>query len=127
MKLPIAVALLCLTFAVPAAAADNDEIQQRFLAALSLLQQGRLEEGAALLQDLYARAPTPRIRLELARVLMAQGRLEEAKALFVAAYKDDPPPVVKANILAFIDKIDRQRGKLTLSFSVSRYGNPLQQ
>lgn len=101
--------------------------QQRFLEALTLVQQGRSQEGAALLRQLYIEAPTPRIRLELARALMLAEQWQASRQLFVEAFKDDPPPVVKANILTFINRIDRRRGKLTISASVARYGNPLQQ
>jgi hypothetical protein len=110
--------------ASPAFATDA---QQRFLEALTLVNLGKPQEGAALLRQLYAEMPTARVRLELARALMLSGQLAEAKKLFIAAYKDNPPPVVKANILAFLSKIDRQEGKLSLSLSISRYGNPLQQ
>ena len=126
MKLWLALCSTFLLFASPAHAGDQ-EVQQRFLAALSLINQGQHGEGAVLLQQLYTEAPTPRIRLELARALMLSGRLKEAKALFVEAFKDNPPPAVRSTILTFIDRIDRRRGKLSLSLSVARYANPLQQ
>ena len=118
------VAVAPLLFVAPASA---ETMQQRFHEALTLVEHGRAQEGAALLRVLYLQAPTPRLRLELARALMLAGQRQEAKQLFVEAYKDNPPPVVKANILAFLDRIDRQSGRLSLSLSVSHYGNPLQQ
>ena len=124
MKGKAATALILALVAPPAAAASA---QQRFLEALALLEQGRPQEGAALLRVLYEETPTPRIRLELARALMLAGNTREAKRLFVEAYKDNPPPVVKTNILAFLDRIDRENCKLRLSLSISHYGNPLQQ
>lgn len=110
--------------ASPVSVADT---QQRFIQALALVEQGRPAEAAEVLLALYSEAPTPRLRLELARALMLSGRHKEAKRLFIAAYNDNPPPVVKANILAFLDQMDRQSGRLTLNLSVSHYGNPLQQ
>lgn len=109
------------------ALAEEVTVQQRFLVALSLVNQGQYDEGVALLRQLYVEAPTPRIRLELARALMLSGQLEEAKALFVQAFNDNPPPIVRANILSMLSQIAKRRGTLSLSFSVSHYGNPLQQ
>lgn len=108
-------------------AAAPDLVQERFLSALALLEAGRAVEAVSLLRVLYATAPTHRIRLELARALMLTEHWEESKQLFIEAFKDDPPPVVKANILAFINRIDRRRGKLSFTASVARYDNPLQQ
>lgn len=122
----IATVIAVLVAAEPAAASENS-IQSRFLTALALINQGHATEAAELLRKLYIEAPTPRIRLELARALMLAGRLKEARALFVEAFKDNPPAGVRANILAFIDRIDRLRGKLTLEVSFGRYSNPLQQ
>lgn len=119
--------LLAAALCFAAAPAQAQDVQQRFLIALSLMEQGQAAEAAIELQRLYVEAPTPRVRLELARALMLAERWQEAKQLFVEAFKDDPPPVVKANILNFISRIDRRRGKVSASLSAARYGNPLQQ
>lgn len=126
MRFSIALCTALGLIASPAWAGEA-EVQQRFLVALSLINEGQPDEAVALLRALYAEAPTPRIRLELARALMLSGRLEEAKALFVEAFKDNPPPAVRSTILTFLDRINKRRGRLSLSLSVSRYGNPLQQ
>lgn len=115
-----------LTLSSQAFASDFDN-QERFLEALALVEQGRSHEGVSLLKALYTDAPTPRVRLELARALLVTEEWQEARQLFLAAFKDSPPPVVRANILSFISFIDRREGKLSLSASVARYGNPLQQ
>lgn len=123
-------ALACLALIVAAgrpAPSTASDAQQRFLAALQLVQQGQAEAGADALRALYAEEPTPRIRLELARALMLARRWAEARRLFVEAYKDNPPPGVRANILNLIGYIDRRKGTLTLTASAARYGNPLQQ
>ncbi|MCM8558275.1 tetratricopeptide repeat protein [Sphingomicrobium sediminis] len=106
---------------------SETENQRQFLIGLQLIAEGRPEEAVDVLSDLYARSPTPRIRLELARALMLSGRLGEARQLFVEAYDDDPPAAVKSSILVFIDRIDRQRGRLKLQASIARFGNPLRQ
>ncbi|MFP5394606.1 MAG: tetratricopeptide repeat protein [Alphaproteobacteria bacterium] len=115
------------TLGAAPALGNQIETQNQFLQAINLLEQGRAEEAAELLNVLYLESPTPRIRLELARALMLSGNLREAKRLFVEAYKNNPPPAVRANILSFIDRIDQQRGKLSVKLSVSRFGNPLNQ
>lgn len=120
--LPAAAALV-----VAAAPAQAQDIQRRFLIALALVESGEVKAGAELLAELYRETPTPRIRLELARALMKTENWEASKRLFVEAFKDDPPPVVKANILNLLNQIDQRRGKLALTASIARYGNPLQQ
>lgn len=103
------------------------EVDSQFQSALRLIDLGQVAVAIPILQRLYDQTRAPRIRLELARALWLAGRVDEARTLFVEAFKNDPPPVVKANVLAYIDRIDRQKGKLTLSASVARYDNPLQQ
>lgn len=103
------------------------EVDSQFQSALRLIDLGQVAVAIPILQRLYDQTRAPRIRLELARALWLVGRVDEARTLFVEAFKNDPPPVVKANVLAYIDRIDRQKGKLTLSASVARYDNPLQQ
>ena len=125
-RLAKAALVVVFTCSSPAFASDLDN-QERFLDALALLEQGRADEGVDMLRTLYADAPTPRVRLEFARALMVTEKWQEARQLFLEAFKDDPPPVVRANILSFISLIDRRKGKLSLSASVARYGNPLQQ
>jgi tetratricopeptide (TPR) repeat protein len=124
----LAKAALVFTFtsSSPAFASEFDN-QGRFLGALALLEEGRADEGVDILRALYTDAPTPRVRLEFARALLLTEQWQEARQLFLEAFKDDPPPVVRANILSFISLIDRRKGKLSLSASVARYGNPLQQ
>ena len=107
--------------------AGEQETQRRFLTALMLAEQGQLSAAAETLRELYKVTPTPRIQLELARILMLSGELSEARALFVKAYAENPPPDVKSNILFFVQRIDQQRGRLRLNFSVAHYANPLQQ
>lgn len=109
------------------APAQSIELQRRFLEALAQIESGHPAEGAAALESLYSQTPTPRLRLELARALMLARKWRQARILFVEAFKDDPPPIVKSNILTFLNTIDRQQGRLTLTASIARYGNPLQQ
>lgn len=107
--------------------ASPQEIEGEFQRALKLVEIGWVENAIPVFERLYDQTRAPRIRLELARALWLIGRADEARLLFVEAFKDDPPSPVKANILGHIDRIDRQNGKLTLSASVARYDNPLQQ
>lgn len=103
------------------------EIEQQFKGSLHLIELGQVSAAIPVLEHLYTQTRAPRIRLELARALMLARQWKRARTLFVEAFKDDPPSIVKSNILTFLNTIDRQRGKLTLSASFARYGNPLQQ
>jgi hypothetical protein len=112
---------------VPAFANEGDELQRQFILALALMEDGAASEAVVVLHHLYARAPTPRIRLELARALFLAGDLAASRQLFLEAYNDAPPADVRANIVRFIGAIDQARGKLSVSGSVAHYANPLQQ
>lgn len=127
MRLGLALLAPVVWVTSPALADDQVSLQDRFLVALALMEGGRPNEAVTVLRDLYDRAPTPRVRLELARALFLAGDLAASKQLFVEAYNAAPPADVRANILSFINVIDRRRGKLSLSASVARYANPLQQ
>ena len=122
--------ILLASAAASVASADqkvDPTIQGRFVEALAFADAGQLDLAASELEALYLKAPTPRIRLELARVLMLSGHLAEARSLFLRSYADNPPPDVKANIIELVRRIDQQRGRLVLSFGPAFYANPLQQ
>ncbi|MBC2652353.1 surface lipoprotein assembly modifier [Novosphingobium aerophilum] len=134
--LPLSAAAALLTAAAPGtgeppapvlAPIRSAVVESRFLEAVQLIDTGRPDLGAEILKQIYAATPTPRVRLELARALMLSGQFKTSRDLFVEAFKDDPPPVVRANILAFLNRIDRLKGKLTLGTGFARYSNPLQQ
>lgn len=109
------------------AVASPAEIDAQFQYALRLIELGQAKLAIPILERLSAQVEAPRIRLELARALWLAGRAGEARSLFVEAFKADPPSIVKANILNYVDRIDRQKGKITLTASLARYENPLQQ
>ncbi len=127
MKLRIALALAFALAGSPALSEEKPDLQEQFLLALSLINQELPADGALILRDLYERAPTPRIRLELARALFLAGDLRASRQFFVEAYNDAPPADVRANIVRFIGAIDQARGKFSVSGSVAHYANPLQQ
>lgn len=127
MRTNLAFSVLFVSLSAPAIANEQANLQARFIFALALTESGKPNEAVEVLLALYKEAPTPRIRLELARALFLAGNLSASKALFIEAYKDNPPADVKANILSFIGAIDRRRGKLSFGASVARYSNPMQQ
>lgn len=127
MKLRLAFTLAFALIGSPALSNEKPELQERFLLALSLVNQGLPADGALILRDLYERAPTPRVRLELARALFLAGDLAASRRLFLESYSDAPPADVRANILRFLSAIDQARGKFSVSGSIAHYANPLQQ
>lgn len=127
MNLKLALCIILACIAIPASAADPDELQRRFLYALALVNKGQPSAGVEILKELYEQAPTDRIRLELARALFLAGDLKTSRQLFVEAYRDTPPADVRANITRFIEAIDRVKGRLSVGASVAYYANPLQQ
>jgi hypothetical protein len=108
-------------------ASSPAEIDGEFQFALRLIDVGQAAVAVPILERLYGQTRAIRIRLELARALWFNGRAEEARALFVEIYQSNPPPAVKVTILKFTDQIDRKRGKLSLSVSVTKASNPLNQ
>lgn len=112
---------------VAVAIVEPAEVEQRFQNALRLMDRGQAALAVVVLEKLLTQTGAARIRLELARGYYLSGNYRVAKQLFVEAFKANPPANVRANILAYIDAIDRKRGKLSLSASAVRYANPLQQ
>lgn len=127
MKVWLAAILAAAAVSVPAFANEGDDLQRQFILAIALIEDGAASEAVVVLRDLYDRAPTPRVRLELARALFFAGDLAASKQLFVEAYRDAPPADVRANIVRFIGAIDQARGKFSISGSIAHYANPLQQ
>jgi hypothetical protein len=112
---------------VTVAAASPADSERRFEEAMGWIAAGQSSAAVPILRRLYRETKAPRVRLELARALMLSGESALARQVFVEAYEDDPPPQVKSMILNFIDQIDQRDGKLTMSVSISKYGNPLHQ
>ena len=74
-----------------------------------LTQNGRAEEGLAILREAYARASTqPVIRYHLAKVLADLGRVEEAEQELEAALESDRQFLDKDAALALLENLSKE-------------------
>ncbi|MDE2404412.1 MAG: DUF2860 family protein [Sphingomonadales bacterium] len=103
------------------------EIQSQFVQAIAAINAHEYPRAEKILRQLYAVAPTPRIRLELARTLALANRRKEALALFHQALADRPPAAVRATIMTFINQLNRSNGYVHFSVAAGKFHNPLQQ
>jgi hypothetical protein len=123
-----AAALTAAILAVPAPASGqgfDPEIQRSFIEGGRLLEAGDYEGAARIFRALLQRAPSPRIKLELARALFLQKRYGEARGLFREVALDPSTPwQVRENIETYIGRIDAIAGFTKFSVSMVSDSNP---
>lgn len=123
------VGLLCGAGAAQAQAQapESDPAQIRFEAGLIAAEAGRQDLAIAEFRALLALAPTPRVKLELARSLLLHGEAAEALALFRAVH-DDPqtPQIVKRNILPYLEAAELRLLRVRYGLRLTSDSNPFQ-
>jgi hypothetical protein len=109
----------------PRAQTDGEALQCLFMQAMQEAQAGNLAQAETLLREMLKSADSPRLKLELARVLYLQARYDEAKALFheVSTRADTPWRVVD-NIAHFVRDIEERTGYLKLGVTIVSDSNP---
>src|SRR5262245_1882674 len=120
MRVAILCLALCTTLAAGPAAGQWDEqaLQRAFLEGMQQLEGGNAAEAERIFRDLHRRAPTPRVKLELARALYAQAKLDEAKELFRQVSENtDTPWRVRDNVERFVTAIEERTGYLKWAMS----------
>jgi hypothetical protein len=122
-------ALCALVAAGPAMGQWDDETLQRaFVQGMRQLESGNTAEAERILRELHQRAPTPRIKLELARALYAEGKLDEAKTYFRQVSENtDTPWRVRDNVERFVTAIEERTGYLKWAVTVVSDSNPKNQ
>jgi len=125
-RLVIALLLAASAAAGPACAQAQDEALQRaFVEAMQQLRAGRLAEAERILRGMLRHTDSPRVKLELARVLYLEGRDAEAKALFKeVSMRSDTPWRVRDNIAPFVHSIEGRSGYLKLGATIVSDSNP---
>jgi hypothetical protein len=99
-------------------------IQRHFEEALRAEQAGDQARAIILFTALSAEAPTPRVRLELARALFLAGEYRRAKQVFDRVYRGDLPYPVRRSINVFLDDIDQHIGYVRPSVGLVFDSNP---
>src|SRR5690606_42066865 len=85
------------------AAQDARRLDALFKAGLQAERAGRYDVAIGNFRRLLREAPTPRVKLELARALYLAGHYQESLALFREVYEaPETPQTVKRNIVPFI-------------------------
>jgi hypothetical protein len=118
--------LLAAAAAGPALAQPRDDAMQRaFVEAMQQLRAGNFERAEGILRDMLKRTGSPRVKLELARVLYLEGKDAEAKALFKeVSMQSDTPWRVRDNIAPFVRSIEERSGYVKLGVTVVSDSNP---
>ena len=118
--------LLAVAAAGPALAQPRDDAMQRaFVEAMQQLRAGNFERAEGILRDMLKRTGSPRVKLELARVLYLEGKDAEAKALFKeVSMQSDTPWRVRDNIAPFVRSIEERSGYVKLGVTVVSDSNP---
>jgi hypothetical protein len=126
MRWLIIALLLVAAAAGPALAQSKDEALQRaFVEAMQQLRAGNLERAEQMLRAMLARTDSPRVRLELARVLYLEHKDAEAKGLFKqVSMRSDTPWRVRDNIAPFVRSIEERSGYLKLGVTIVSDSNP---
>ena len=105
--------------------ASDEELQRWFLEGVQQLQSGNLGQAEGIFRKMLEVADSPRVRLELARVLYLQGRYAESKALFKdVSSRSGTPWRVRDNIAHFVREIDDRAGYLKLGVTIVSDSNP---
>lgn len=103
MKVAVAALVVCLTCVAAHAAQDARRLDALFKAGLQAERAGRYDVAIGNFRRLLREAPTPRVKLELARALYLAGHYQESLALFREVYEaPETPQTVKRNIVPFI-------------------------
>ena len=100
-------------------------MQRAFVEAMQQLRAGNFERAEGILRDMLKRTGSPRVKLELARVLYLEGKDAEAKALFKeVSMQSDTPWRVRDNIAPFVRSIEERSGYVKLGVTVVSDSNP---
>ena len=121
----LALLLVAAAAAAPARAQSDQALQQAFVEAMQQLRAGHLAEAERILRGMLERSHSPRVKLELARVLYLEGKDAEAKALFKqVSMQSDTPWRVRDNIAPFVRSIEERSGYLKLGVTIVSDSNP---
>ncbi len=125
-RLVLTLLLAATAAAGPALAQSKDEAMQRaFVEAMQQLRAGHLDEAERILRGMLEHTHSPRVKLELARVLYLEGKDARAKALFKeVSMQSDTPWRVRDNIAPFVRSIEERSGYLKLGVTIVSDSNP---
>ena len=124
-RIVLALMLAAAAAAWPGLARSGDALQREFVEAMQQLKAGHLAGAERILRAMLERTDSPRVKLELARVLYLEGRDAEAKALFrEVSARSDTPWRVRDNIAPFVRSIEERSGYLRFGVTVVSDSNP---
>jgi len=107
MKFLPAAAIVLMCFPALAGSLSGKEADTLFRSGMAAAAEGRNNEAIENFRHLLRGVPSPRVKLELARVLLKEGRYRESLSLFREVYKDSSTPMaVKRNILPFMEEAE---------------------
>ncbi len=129
MKLIAAALVFSLTCVAAHAAQDSERLDALFKEGLAAERAGRYDVAIDNFRSLLSQAPTPRVKLELARALYLAGQYPESIAQFREIYEQPgTPQTVKRNIIPFMREAElrvmrvRYGARMVTSSNPSRVG-----
>jgi outer membrane protein len=100
-------------------------MQRAFAEAMQQLRAGDFARAERILREMLTSTDSPRVKLELARVLYLEGKDAQAKALFKeVSVQSDTPWRVRDNIAPFVRSIEERSGYLKLGMTIVSDSNP---
>jgi hypothetical protein len=104
---------------------SDADLQRAFVEAVQQMQAGNLARAEEIFRQMLKVTDSPRVRLELARVLYLQGKYAESKALFQeVSMHSDTPWRVRDNIAHFVRDIEERTGYLKFGVTFVSDNNP---
>jgi len=107
------------------AANANPTVERMFQTANAAAQSGQYDVAITTYRHLLREVPTPRIKLELARLLLQTGENSEALALFREVQDaKDTPQAVRRNILPFMEAAELRTVRIRYGIRAISESNP---
>jgi hypothetical protein len=101
-----------------------DEYQVQFELGISAMNAGDYNQAIGILEDLFVKTNSPRVKLELARAAYLSGDLSTSKKLFYDVLELNPPMMVRERIGIFLEEIALSAGKVEVSAGFVQDSNP---
>lgn len=103
----------------------SEALETRFAQAMHELQVGNLARAENHLREMLMYTDSPRVKLELARVLYLKGEYAQAKVLFQEiSNRSDTPWRVVDNIGHFVRNIEERTGYIKFGVTIVSDSNP---